>query len=868
MQNMRHSFLGIVIICAVSIIFCLVSTFLLYETKEKVATAYRHPYTVSNTAREIHSRALDTKFFYRKLLSSETSDKKKLALIVHERFLKINMDRDKIKKKYLGPEKDIERLFNATDAFHNALLEGLSYSPSHSKTEILSYIDANVEPAYIELEDSLKTVIAFANSKIREFVGQSSLTVNMATAGSFFLILVVLTVAFFFYRLQKKAGQAIAYREKLFDILCNSIDDVFVIYHVRDKRIEYISGNADRILGLGNNDISTLHSRLSAANQKVLDDFSKQAPFDAPKGCDFSMKDTLTGEDRFMHLHLYPVKENAGTIRYVVSLSDRTHEVKTRQTLKDALASAQQANTAKRDFLSRMSHEIRTPMNAIIGMATIAAAHIQNHGRVVDCLHKISFSSKHLMSLLNDVLDMSKIESGKLAVHHEEFDLPNLIDSIVSIMYPQTESQGQHFSVALSGIEEERLVGDPLRINQILLNLLSNARKFTPEGGSIKLEVSQKRKNGGVLMRFTVSDTGIGLSEAFQKRLFKPFEQANSSISQKYGGTGLGLAITHNLVTLMNGTIGVRSKEHEGSCFTVELPLALPPNGHIQKKEQIARDMKVLVVDDDLDTCEYAALILRRMGIAAKWVLTAREALDQVVDAHERGNDYDVCLIDWKMPEMDGIEATRRIREVVGPETLIIIITAYDWTSIEQRAREAGANAFLSKPLFSSALYHTLSAVSQKKPASAAAELEPGTEGQAPSLRGRHVLLVEDNDLNREITEEILKMKGVSFTCAENGQIAVDIFTASAPGTFDAILMDIQMPVLDGYAATAAIRASHSPESQAIPIIAMTANAFHEDVVSALSAGMNSHISKPIDPECLYQVLIASLRDQAKPAGA
>ena len=278
--------------------------------------------------------------------------------------------------------------------------------------------------------------------------------------------------------------------------------------------------------------------------------------------------------------------------------------------------------------------------------------------------------------------------------------------------------------------------------------------------------------------------------------------------------------------------------------------------------------MKVLVVDDDLDTCEYAALILRRMGIAAKWVLTAREALDQVVVAHERGNGYDVCLIDWKMPEMDGIEATRRIREVVGPETLIIIITAYDWTSIEQRAREAGANAFLSKPLFSSALYHTLSAVSQKKPASAAAELEPGTEGQAPSLRGRHVLLVEDNDLNREITEEILKMKGVSFTCAENGQIAVDIFTASAPGTFDAILMDIQMPVLDGYAATAAIRASHSPESQAIPIIAMTANAFHEDVVSALSAGMNSHISKPIDPECLYQVLIASLRDQAKPAGA
>lgn len=868
MQKIRSSFWGILTICALSVLFSGVSIFLLLEIKEQTSIVYGHPYAVGKEARELLARFTDTNFSYRSFLLADTAPQKNLALILQERFRRQRMVRDKIEERYTGPKEDVEKLSRMLDAFHKALLQGLPYA-SLPPAEIRLYLDTKVEPAYQELKESIDVLVRFTNRKILNIEKESSFTVNIAIMCSLLLVFVVLIVTSFFYRLQKRSEQIIAYREKLFDLLCTNVDDVFFIYHVRDKRVEYISGNADRILGLkGERDIAALYARLSDENQKVLDGFAGQAPFDAPMGCDFSMKNAVTGEERFMHLHLYPVKESEDAVRYVIAVSERTRAVKAQQTLRDALASAQQANAAKRDFLSRMSHEIRTPMNAIIGMSAIAATHIQHRERVADCLRKISFSSKYLMSLLNDVLDMSKIESGKLAIHHEEFDLPKLIDSIVSIIYPQTESQGQHFEVALSGIDEERLVGDSLRINQILLNLLSNARKFTPKGGSIKLAVSQKRQNGGVLMRFAVSDTGIGLSEEFQKRLFTPFEQADSSISQKYGGTGLGLAITQNLVTLMNGTIKVRSKEHEGASFAVELPLALPRDRRGPKEERIAQDIRVLVVDDDRDTCEYAALLLRRMGISAKWVLTALEALEQVADAHGRNEDYDVCFIDWKMPGMDGIEATRRIREMVGPETLIIIITAYDWAAIEQRAREAGANAFLSKPLFSSALHDALIAVSQKKLVPPGTAEESGAEGRALSLCGRHVLLAEDNELNREIAEEILKAWGVSVTCAENGQAAADTFMASAPGTYDAILMDIQMPVLDGYAAAAVIRASGSPEARTIPIIAMTANAFHEDVVMALSAGMNNHISKPIDPERMHQVLISSLRGQPEPSGA
>lgn len=530
------------------------------------------------------------------------------------------------------------------------------------------------------------------------------------------------------------------------------------------------------------------------------------------------------------------------------------------ESLKDALAVAEYANQAKSDFLSRMSHEIRTPMNAIIGMTTIAAAYLDDRQRVADCLEKIGYSSKHLMTLLNDILDMSKIDEGKMKIAHEPFDLECVAESVTSIIYTQAAAKSLKFTVPLAGITESVLLGDALRLNQILINLLSNAVKFTPEGGSVRLEMRQlKRTASQARLRFTVSDTGRGMSREFLDHLFIPFEQEYIASGQRSGGTGLGMAITKNLVTLMGGTISVKSELGKGTTFTVELDFDIPAEGSVGRvQDQPAlKALKVLVSDDEKDSCVHACLLLKKMGILADWVLTGEACVEKVRAAHWTGEDYDVCLIDWKMPDMDGIEVTRRIRELVGPDTTIIIVTAYEWSAIEKRAREAGANAFLAKPIFASTLYNTLLSVTGISKMAAVPAKISGLN--TPELSGYHVLLVEDNELNREIAVELLKMTGVTVDYAENGREAVDKFRAYGD-SLDLILMDVQMPVMDGYQATKEIRESGLTRAGAIPIIAMTADAFHEDVVRASEAGMNGHLSKPIDQALLYQTISEFIR--------
>ncbi|MDD3336041.1 MAG: response regulator [Eubacteriales bacterium] len=531
--------------------------------------------------------------------------------------------------------------------------------------------------------------------------------------------------------------------------------------------------------------------------------------------------------------------------------------------LETALLAAKQASSAKSDFLSRMSHEIRTPMNAIIGMSTIAAQEIGNDAQVADCIAKIGISSRFLLSLINDILDMSRIESGKMLLKNEKIPFEEFLNGINSICYAQAAAKNIDYENVVNSNLEDYYIGDAMKLQQIIINIVSNAIKFTPGHGKVSLHVHQMKKDKDrATLRFVVNDTGCGISEAFIPSLFEPFSQEHLGTTSMYGGTGLGLAICKNLVDMMDGTITVRSIVGTGSEFTVDVKLGITGESrkrYLNKPHYDFGALRALVVDDDVIICQHAIITLKEIGVVSEWVDSGRKAIERVREQWQSQKHYDLVLLDWKMPDMDGIETAKEIRKIVGPDVTIIIMTAYDWTMIEHEAKLAGVNLLISKPMFKSSLISAFEKVLGMQEEKKVAEIQ-----EEYDFTGKRLLLAEDHPLNVEVAKRLLERKGFIVEHAENGLRALELFTTADDGYYDAILMDVRMPMMDGLQATNAIRHLSKKSSKSIPIIAMTANAFDEDVQKSRAAGMNAHLAKPIEPQLLYQTLYHYIFDEPK----
>ena len=540
---------------------------------------------------------------------------------------------------------------------------------------------------------------------------------------------------------------------------------------------------------------------------------------------------------------------------YILLKSDTTKiqraQFAKNEQLRNALEIANQANVANTAFLSSMSHAIRTPMNAIIGLDTIALREPGLPDKVREHLEKIGSSARHLLGIINDILDMSRIESGRMILKNEEFSFGGMLEQINTMVSGQCRDKGLHYDCAIRGHVDDFYIGDDMKLKQVLINILGNAVKFTDTGGSVFFTVEQvAHYEDKSTLRFVVKDTGIGIEKDYLKKIFEPFSQEDSGTSNAYGGTGLGMAITKNIVETMNGTISVKSEKGVGSEFTVSITLRNSPKSFdtIKGKKIEVNDLKVLIVDDDPIACEHAKLVLEEVGISAETSLSGQDAIEKVRLRRARHDLYNILLIDLRMPDESGIEVTRRIRDIIGNESAIIILTSYSWDDIVEEAMAAGVDRFMAKPLFASNVVKEFHQALEQKSLD-----EP--EKQLAELEGRKILMAEDMPVNAEIMIMVLSMRGMQVEHAPNGQEAVDAFAKSPPNYFDAVLMDIRMPIMDGLKATESIRALNRPDAKKVPIIAMTANAFDEDVQRSLQAGMNAHLSKPVEPEHLFKTL-------------
>ena len=645
----------------------------------------------------------------------------------------------------------------------------------------------------------------------------------------------------------RRKNTEISYRDELFKKLSLNVDDVFLMLDAETAKVDYVSPNIERLLGIPWKEARQDARVLAALHPKDSPERDKNYLEGLLSGQQREWDDEYghleTGERRWFHI-VAMGSEVEGRTKHILVMSDRTADKQVNQALSDAVAAAETANRAKSTFLSNMSHDIRTPMNAIIGFTTLAISNIDDKDRVKDYLTKTLASSNHLLSLINDVLDMSRIESGKIHLEEVEVNLSDVLHDLKTIVSGQIYAKQLEFYMDAMDVTDEDVYCDKTRLNQILLNLLSNAIKFTPAGGTVSVRVRQLagKVRGCGQYEFRIKDNGIGMSQEFAQKIFEPFERERTSTVSRIQGTGLGMAITKNIVDMMGGTIKVQTAQGKGSEFIICLPMRTQAEHRPVEKITELEGLKALVVDDDFNTCDSVTKMLVKVGMRAEWTLSGKEAVLRARQSIEMSDVYHAYIIDWRLPDMNGIEVTRQIRSL-HDDTPIIILTAYDWSDIEVEAKAAGVTAFCSKPMFMSDLRETLMSALGQNQTDAAQELLPQKNAD---FKGRHILLVEDNELNREIAQEILREYGFRVDTAENGAVAVEKVCTAAPGSYDLVLMDVQMPVMDGYTATRKIRALDDPARAKIPILAMTANAFDEDRCNALESGMNGFLSKPI----------------------
>ncbi|MEF2733274.1 MAG: response regulator [Agathobaculum butyriciproducens] len=673
-------------------------------------------------------------------------------------------------------------------------------------------------------------------------------------------LLMVLLITLIVHRSRdalRRRDTEILYRDELFTRLSRNVDDVFLMMDAETSRVDYVSPNIERLLGVPLEQVQQDIRALRALHPKDSPDHDKNffAGIQCGEQCEWNADyaHQQTGERRWFHVVVMG-SEVAGRTKYILVMSDRTADRKINQALSEAVAAAEAASRAKSTFLSNMSHDIRTPMNAIIGFTTLAVSNIDNQERVKDYLTKTLSSSRHLLALINDILDMSRIESGKLQLEETEVNLPEMLHDIKTIVSGQIHAKQLELYMDALDVTDEDVYCDRTRMGQILLNLLSNAIKFTPAGGTVSVRV---RQLAGTVRdcaqyEFRVRDNGIGMSPEFAQKIFEPFERERTSTVSRIQGTGLGMAITRNIVEMMGGTIKVQTEKNRGTEFIICLPLRVQTGTRREEKIAELAGLKALVVDDDFNTCDSVAKLLTRVGMRAEWTLSGREAVLRARQSIELGDPCRAYIIDWRLPDMNGIEVTRQIRSL-NDDTPIIILTAYDWSDIEGEAKAAGVTAFCSKPMFLSDLRDTLlTAIGHTQ-----TEEQDILPGKNADFRGRHILLVEDNELNREIAVAILHEYGFLVDTAENGAVAVEKIRTSDPGRYDLVLMDVQMPVMDGCTATQRIRALEDPVRAAVPIVAMTANVFEEERKRAFDCGMNGFLSKPI----VIEELVDALKD-------